>query len=305
MSPTIPLVSIGIPTYNRESLVARAIASALDQDYPNIEVLVSDNASTDGTAATCDTIAATYANVRVHHQTRNLGPTANFMAVLGMARGKYFMWLGDDDWIDSNYVSQTLQCLLDDPQVTLASGTPVYYAQGERERVGRVFSALSPLRLARILSFYWNVDDNGTFYGLMKRSDLLQTPLPNRMGGDWFFVASFASRGKIGMLGSSAVHRELGGATASYKSIANVLGLSGWHAMFPFVSIAISAFRDIMQHGPAYRPLPGWERLGLGLAAFACILAKAMRIRLQVRLAGIQRRCRRFTLGQRLPRRFR
>ena len=47
------MVSIGIPTYNRERLIGRAIESALSQDYPNIEIVVSDNASTDATAEVC------------------------------------------------------------------------------------------------------------------------------------------------------------------------------------------------------------------------------------------------------------
>ena len=96
-----PKVSIGIPTFNRADLLRRSIESALGQDYPNIEVLVSDNASTDETPAICQGLGD---RIKYFRQSINLGPLTNFSKVLEMASGEFFMWLGDDDWIDASYV---------------------------------------------------------------------------------------------------------------------------------------------------------------------------------------------------------
>ena len=100
MSEETPLVSIGIPTYNRERLIGRAIESALNQDYPNIEIVISDNASTDATSEVCRRYAQEQPNVRYVRQPRNLGAIRNFDAVLRQSSGQFFMWLGDDDWLE-------------------------------------------------------------------------------------------------------------------------------------------------------------------------------------------------------------
>jgi hypothetical protein len=102
------------------------------------------------------------------------------------------------------------------------------------------------------------------------------------------------------MLETTSLHRELGGATTSYDNIARVLGLPKWHARFPFASIASSACDDIVRHGPAFAELAWPHRLGLGLAAFGCVLAAATRQYLQVRRRGLIRRWRRWADGRSL-----
>src|SRR4051794_8907500 len=93
-----PLVSIGIPAYQRESYIGRALQSALSQDYKNIEILVSDNASTDKTAEIIQELAKKNPRIRFHRQSENIGLTKNFNFVLNEAKGEFFLWLGDDDW---------------------------------------------------------------------------------------------------------------------------------------------------------------------------------------------------------------
>ena len=275
MSETTPLISIGIPTYNREHLVGRAIESALRQDYPNIEIVISDNASTDATPEICERYASEHAGMRYIRQTVNLGATRNFDAVLQQSSGLYFMWLGDDDWLDSNYVSLAVARLETDNEVALVSGTPLYYAKGIHQGAGQVFSLLQRSAWLRVLTYYWKVGDNGVFYGLTRRSDLQQSTLPNCMGGDWLFMANAAARGKVVMLAETSVHRELGGATASYADIARVLGLPSLRAVFPHVSIAAHAFSDIAFRSPTYKNLPACTRYAWAASAFGCIVLKA------------------------------
>jgi glycosyltransferase involved in cell wall biosynthesis len=275
MSETAPLVSIGIPTYNRERLIGRAIESALHQDYLNIEIVISDNASTDSTPEVCRRYAQTQPNVRYVRQPRNLGATRNFDAVLEQTSGQYFMWLGDDDWLDPNYVRLALSRLETDPQVALVSGTPHYYAKGVPQGPGKVFSLPQASAWQRVLAYYWKVGDNGLFYGLMRRAQLQNSMLPNFMGGDWVFVANTAARGKVVMLAETSVHRELGGATASYEDIARVLGVSPLQARFPHIVIAAHAFSDIAFRNATYKKHPWWSRYAWAGCAFGCIVLKA------------------------------
>src|SRR5229473_2324672 len=101
-----PLVTIGLPTYNRASELKRAVESVLAQDYSNLELVISDNASTDDTQLVCERFCAQDNRIRYIRQPTNRGAAANFHEVLQRAGGEFFMWLGDDDWLDSSYVAQ-------------------------------------------------------------------------------------------------------------------------------------------------------------------------------------------------------
>jgi glycosyltransferase involved in cell wall biosynthesis len=102
-----PLVTIAIPTYNRaDSYLPHALKSALNQTYPNLEIIVSDNCSTDGTKAFVSAIADPRLRYFRHHS--NIGSTANFNFCLGQAKGKYLLMLHDDDLIDSDFVESCI-----------------------------------------------------------------------------------------------------------------------------------------------------------------------------------------------------
>lgn len=100
MSPARPLVTIGMPVRNGGRTLARALDSLTAQTYGQIEILISNNASTDDTGAVADAYAAHDSRVRPMHQASSLGIVENFMAALDAARGEYFMWAADDDvWL--------------------------------------------------------------------------------------------------------------------------------------------------------------------------------------------------------------
>ena len=103
-----PLVSVGIPTYNRAEKLTRAIESVLAQTYTNFELVISDNASSDGTQALCERLAARQSRVRYLRADTNRGPTANFNTLFGDLRGEYVLLLSDDDWLDEGYVEECL-----------------------------------------------------------------------------------------------------------------------------------------------------------------------------------------------------
>lgn len=272
MKRSLPLVTIGIPTYNRASLVGRAIDSALAQDYPQLEIVVSNNASADGTEEACLARVAADSRLRYVQQDRNIGATRNFEEVLRLASGDYFMWLGDDDWIDPNYVRLCLGALTDDVGMALVGGVPHYYENGVGKGPGQSLSLAQHAWWRRILAYFWQVRDNGVFYGLA-RTDVLRTLLPirNVMGGDWLHIARLASKGRVCTLDSTRVHREMGGATTSYDQIARSLGLHPVVGRFPFTFIAWSAFADVAWRHRAYSSHWRSARWMLALAV-ACSL---------------------------------
>jgi len=100
LQPNKPLVSIGMPAYNGEQYIRKALDSLLAQDYENFELIISDNASTDSTLQICRAYAARDNRISIHVHTHNVGGLANFKTVLEQASGKYFMWAAVDDcWL--------------------------------------------------------------------------------------------------------------------------------------------------------------------------------------------------------------
>jgi glycosyltransferase involved in cell wall biosynthesis len=116
----MPLISVLIPTFNQHTYIAQAIRSALDQDYPDIEVVVCDDASTDSTG---ETIRA-FGNdprVSVHINAANLGRTGNYRKCLfELARGDWAIVLdGDDYFSDTGYLSKAMKAALAEPDIDL------------------------------------------------------------------------------------------------------------------------------------------------------------------------------------------
>jgi glycosyltransferase involved in cell wall biosynthesis len=104
----LPFVTIGIPTYNRsDSYLGEAIESALNQTYPNLEIIISDNCSTDGT----ESLVKQFDDARLHYfkHKENIGPNNNFNFCVQRATGKYFLLLHDDDLIDPDFVEICMQ----------------------------------------------------------------------------------------------------------------------------------------------------------------------------------------------------
>jgi len=106
----LPLVTIAIPTYNRASCyLPVALRSALGQSYPRLEVLVSDNASSDDTATLIQDIADT--RLRYVRHPVNIGANRNSNYCLSQARGDYFLLLHDDDAIDADFLAACMQAV--------------------------------------------------------------------------------------------------------------------------------------------------------------------------------------------------
>jgi hypothetical protein len=271
-----PLVSVGIPTYNRSDWLRRSVESVLRQDYKNIEVIIANNASTDSTASVCLELIASDSRAFYLEQTSNIGPVANFAAALQAARGDYFMWLGDDDWIDESYVSQCVELLRSEPETVLVSGEPIYYQGGMRKRSGKSFNILERLWFLRVAHYYWSVTDNGLFYGVMRSADIRRVAFSNEMGGDWHLVAGLAAIGRCRMLRSVALHRELGGATASLGQVARTLQLSTFARLLPTITIAIGAARCILFTGATYQHRSRLVRWVLAVGVIGIVVGKSV-----------------------------
>ncbi len=110
------LVSILIPTLNRQAMLARAIESALAQTGSAIEVVVSDDGSTDGTSDYLEALTAREAHVRLVPRNPTPGLFANMNHLLEQRRGDFFCILADDDLLEPKFVERLLDHLSAEPQ---------------------------------------------------------------------------------------------------------------------------------------------------------------------------------------------
>lgn len=104
-----PLVSVGVPVFNGEAGLAKALDSVLQQDYPNLEVVISDNGSTDGTPEICRRYARMDPRVQWWRSEQNRGAVWNFNRVFELSSGKYFVWAAHDDLRAPSFVSACVE----------------------------------------------------------------------------------------------------------------------------------------------------------------------------------------------------
>ncbi|HET6349260.1 MAG TPA: glycosyltransferase family 2 protein [Candidatus Krumholzibacteria bacterium] len=115
-----PRVSIGLPVYNGDAFLADAIDTLLAQTYRDFELIISDNASTDGTEAICRERAARDPRIRYVRHATNQGAMRNFNVVVEMARGEYFKWAAHDDMHEPTHVQRCVEALDRHADVVLA-----------------------------------------------------------------------------------------------------------------------------------------------------------------------------------------
>lgn len=132
------LVSVGMPVRNGAATLGRALDSILGQTYDHLEVVISDNGSTDGTAEIARRAAERDPRVRYFSQPRSLTAWENYRVVLEQATGDYFMWAADDDVRSPNYVEALVAALSDDPGAVLAVSDVVRFTAGRDPESGTV-----------------------------------------------------------------------------------------------------------------------------------------------------------------------
>lgn len=116
-----PRVTVGVPVFNGGEMLREALDGLLAQSFTDFEIVISDNASTDATPATCREFAARDARIRVLRQPTNVGPFPNFLATLDAARGEYFCWAAHDDLRAADFLALLVAALDAHPNAGLAA----------------------------------------------------------------------------------------------------------------------------------------------------------------------------------------
>lgn len=181
MNNYLPLVTVGIPTFNRPLSLMRTLECISQQTYPNLEIIVSDNHSPgEETQRVVEGYMIKDVRIRYFRQSSNLGPVANFQYLLASAEGEYFLWFADDDWRAESYIETLVQELQSDQQAVLAfCDIAVLDERGIRRDdfhksyLPYLRKLSSPSRLVRMTRFFLQDESLGKanlIYGLMRRN---------------------------------------------------------------------------------------------------------------------------------------
>lgn len=215
-----PLVTIGLPTYNRPVGLQKCLQTILQQTYSNLEIIISDNCSTDkAVQQVIQQYAAKDSRVRPFRQNENLGLEENFNFVFEKASADYFTWMSDDDYFDDNYVAECVQFLQTNPGHVLCSGIARYYSGNQFLFDEKMFRVDQRNSLARLFTYFSNVEKNGNFYGVFRNRLLQGKPIGVHIGCDWSFMAKLAILGKLSYVNTTSYHRSIEGNSGTRKKM--------------------------------------------------------------------------------------
>ena len=205
---TNPKVSIGMPVYNGEAYLREALESLLAQTFSDFELIISDNASSDGTERICREYAAQDARIRYVRQPVNQGAAANFQYVLDLAGAQYFMWAAHDDVYFPQHLQQLVTCH-DSSDCLLVSSRPEHLelTTGRRYNMLKISEELfghSPQTnfLALMQLHHWDYAKACFIYGLYRREQMLPFDLPadkqlQDVGSDLLYLYRVLAAGKF------------------------------------------------------------------------------------------------------------
>lgn len=196
-----PKVSIGLPVYNGELYLEDALNSLVNQTFEDIEIIISDNASEDGTSEICRRYASRDPRIRYHRNERNLGAGPNFNRTFELARGEYFKWAAHDDLLEPSYLEKCIAALDADHAAVLAH-SEIAQIDESGHRIGCIHRPLlgadhrsAHRRFAQAILTDHSCRD---VFGLIRTSALENMPLhEGRLDTDRTILAELALRGRF------------------------------------------------------------------------------------------------------------
>jgi glycosyltransferase involved in cell wall biosynthesis len=176
---TTPRLTIGLPVYNGENYLAESIDNLLAQTYPDFELVISDNASSDGTEEICRKYAAGDDRIRYVKQPVNIGAAPNHNFLVDEARGELFKWAAHDDLFAPRLVESCVELLDANHDAALAHAyMAIVDEHGDvMETYDYTLKTDSPSAPVRFRDLLFT-DGGDDFYGVI-RTDVMRAIAPH------------------------------------------------------------------------------------------------------------------------------
>jgi glycosyltransferase involved in cell wall biosynthesis len=195
----VPEISIGMPVYNGERYISEAIESILNQSFPDFELIICDNKSTDSTRKICEYYAERDGRIRYVRHEENIGGPRNWNYVFSCAKAPYFKWAPANDTIHRDMLAKCKEALDSRPDVVVCFPRTIlvdeigkfleYYAHDD------ALDLQSDSPCDRFLTLMTNVQLNNAQCGLIRTDILRKTGLEG-----------IYERGDIGLMAELSLH---------------------------------------------------------------------------------------------------
>ncbi|HQX33237.1 MAG TPA: glycosyltransferase family A protein [Thermomonas sp.] len=272
-----PLVSIGLPVYNEARFIEASLASLRNQDYPNLEIIISDNASTDNSLEICKRHGAEDDRIRIETLAVNHGAIANFRRTLDLANGEFFMWASGHDLWSPDLVSSCVAELQENGNACLAFASSHWIgAQGEALMRSSGWTDTRGLSaVARLFTIFWG--NMHPILGVMRMSQLRACrPLLNITGSDLVLLSDMVLRGDfVHALQPSWYRREFREETEyqakldRYASPSVAISKSRLQRIFPLLQLPFALNGVVMRS-----TLPATDKIATLIALWSSFLPR-------------------------------
>jgi len=215
-----------MPAYNSEAWLEQSVRSILEQSFEDLELIISDNASEDGTEQLCRKLAAQDPRIRYLKQPRNIGVANNYNAVLLEASGVYFKWASSNDLCDPGLIAQCVTVLDADPNCVLChSRTRLILGESGRMEDYQEDSNLRQKRpVERFTAFLNGLQLNNVMNGVMRTAAIRRTGLyRNYLSGDIIMIGELALLGEFVQLPDFLFYRRIDERTATRLMPADIV----------------------------------------------------------------------------------
>lgn len=204
MTVNLPVFSIGLAVRNGRHYVERCIESILSQDFNDLELVVSDNASDDGTIGMLEQYARADRRIRLNINQVNVGIHRNMQHVLESSRGTFFRWISADDWLEPRCLSKCVNALQSRPDaVGLTTWFTIHTPDKKpryEEYLGEFPDSPDPARRFERMLWFFHAGDAkyDPMYGVYRRERLVHCHfLRPSERIDWLFPVELALIGPI------------------------------------------------------------------------------------------------------------
>ena len=204
MSEDSPALSIGLAVRNGRNVIKRCIESILSQDFTDLELVVCDNASDDGTVEMLDDYVRADRRIKLSANQANIGANENMRRVLDASRGTFFRWISADDWLEPRCLSTCVRALENRPDaIGVTTWFTIHTPDGStrcEEYQGEYPTSPDPVRRFQRMLWFFHAGDGkyDPIYGIFRRDGLMRChPLRPSEQTDWLLSAEMALLGPI------------------------------------------------------------------------------------------------------------
>lgn len=248
-----PLVSVILPVYNEELFIRETLESIVCQDYKNLEILISNNYSSDGTADLCREFANRDQRIKFFEQTSNIGAIANHAFLTSKAKGKYIILTSGHDKWSENYILANVKSLEDNRSALLSYGTPCWIDEKGLpfDRFSGWFDTRGLSAISRFFFVFWGKPN--PILGLIRRDKFPDLTNFNFVGADNVILCRLALQGEFIHTVNTIFCRRQNRQSESHKQrlkryVSDEMKIrnSLFTSLFPLIKMPVELFKTVM-----------------------------------------------------------